>query len=84
MTLHDTVTVVGDNASGTSSRAVWNEFSYMYDETNSQVVQYSTSDWRSTAAVAELINCCGTAGRHQLRPSMCPASDTSGRSAPRR
>ena len=60
-TLHDTLTVVGDNASGNSSRAVWNEFSYIYDETNSQVVQYSTERLAFDRRSGELINCCGTA-----------------------
>lgn len=60
-TLHDTLTVVGDNASGNSARAVWNEFSYIYDETNSQVVQYSTERLAFDRRSGELINCCGTA-----------------------
>lgn len=61
VTLHDTITVVGDNASGTSSRAVWNEFSYLYDETSRQTVQYSTQRLAFDRRSAELINCCGTA-----------------------
>ncbi len=61
VTMQTTITVQGDNAAGTSSRAVWNEFSYVYDRTNLQAVSYSTQRLAFDRRTAELINCCGTA-----------------------
>jgi Porin PorA len=40
--LEATYTIKGDNAAGTSSMAVWKEFSYVYDLTNHQGVQVQT------------------------------------------
>jgi hypothetical protein len=37
-----TYTIKGDPAAGSSSTAVWNEFSYVYDTTNNQPVQMMT------------------------------------------
>jgi hypothetical protein len=59
VTMHDTLTVQGDNAAGTSSHAVWNEFSYVYDETNGQAVQYGTQRFAFDRRTGELVNCCG-------------------------
>jgi hypothetical protein len=61
VTIEDTLTVQGDNAAGTSSRAVWNEFSYVYDQTDHNAVQYSTNRLAFDRRTGELINCCGTA-----------------------
>ena len=61
VTLDDTVTVEGDNASGTLSRAVWNEFSFVYDESNRLTYNYSTQRLAFDRRTGELINCCGTA-----------------------
>lgn len=61
VTLNDTVTVEGDNASGNSSRAVWNEFSYIYDATHRLTYNYSTDRLAFDRRSGELINCCGTA-----------------------
>jgi Porin PorA len=61
VTLEDTLTVQGDNAAGNGSRAVWNEFSYVYDETDHNAVQYSTDRLAFDRRSGELINCCGTA-----------------------
>jgi Porin PorA len=60
-TLEDTVTVEGDNAAGNTSRAVWNEFSYVYDETNQLTYEYSTERLAFDRRTGELINCCGAA-----------------------
>ena len=60
VTLEDTLTVQGDNAAGTSSRAVWNEFNYVYDQTNHNAVQYSTNRLAFDRRTGELLNCCGT------------------------
>ena len=61
VTLDDTVTVEGDNASGNLSRAVWNEFSYVYDASNRLTYNYSTERLAFDRRTGELINCCGTA-----------------------
>ena len=55
------MTVEGDNASGSLSRAVWNEFSYVYDETNRLTYTYSTQRLAFDRRTGELVNCCGTA-----------------------
>jgi hypothetical protein len=55
------VTVEGDNASGNTSRAVWNEFSYVYDKTNKLTYDYSTQRLAFDRRTGELINCCGAA-----------------------
>ncbi|HUB38127.1 MAG TPA: DUF3068 domain-containing protein [Streptosporangiaceae bacterium] len=60
-TLQDTVTVEGDNAAGNTSRAVWNEFSYVYDETNRITYDYSTLRLPFDRRTGELLNCCGAA-----------------------
>ena len=60
-TLQDTVTVEGDNASGNTSRAVWNEFSYVYDKTNRLTYNYFTQRLPFDRRTGELINCCGAA-----------------------
>jgi Porin PorA len=59
VTMEDTLTVQGDNAAGNSSHAVWNEFSYVYDETNGQAVQYGTQRLAFDRRTGELVNCCG-------------------------
>jgi hypothetical protein len=61
VTLQDTVTVEGDNAAGNTSRAVWDEFSYVYDETNRLTYNYSTDRVPFDRRTGELINCCGAA-----------------------
>jgi hypothetical protein len=55
----DTTTVQGDVAAGNSSRAVWNEFSYLYDNTNSQSFNYSLERLAFDRRTAALVNCCG-------------------------
>jgi hypothetical protein len=60
-TLEDTVTVEGDNAAGNTSRAVWNEFSYVYDQTNRLTYGYSTERLAFDRRTGELVNCCGAA-----------------------
>jgi hypothetical protein len=61
VTLEDTLTTQGDNAAGSSSTAVWNQFNYVYDQTNFLDVQYSTERLAFDRKSGELINCCGTA-----------------------
>lgn len=59
--LEDTTTTQGDNAAGTSSTAVWNQFSYVYDRTNLTTVNYSTQRLAFDRTSGLLQNCCGTA-----------------------
>jgi Porin PorA len=59
--LTDTTTVQGDVASSNSSRAVWNEFTYLYDSTNHQAFDYSLSRLAFDRRTAALQNCCGAA-----------------------
>lgn len=59
VTLEDTLTTQGDNAAGSSSTAVWNQFNYVYDKTNFQTVQYSTERLAFDRKSGELANCCG-------------------------
>jgi hypothetical protein len=61
VTLQDTLTVQGDNAAGTTTRAVWNEFSYVYDQTNHAAVSFQTNRVAFDRRSGETINCCGTA-----------------------
>jgi hypothetical protein len=55
----DTTTTQGDVAGSNSSDAVWNEFSYLYDTTNSQPFQYTLQRLAFDRRSAELVNCCG-------------------------
>jgi hypothetical protein len=58
-TLETTLTVQGDAAAGSSSTAVWNEFSYVYDETSDLTVNYSTERLPFNRTTGLLENCCG-------------------------
>jgi hypothetical protein len=59
VTLQTTTTVEGDVAAGTSNIAVWNEFSYVYDETNHQPFEYTTERLAFNRRSGALDNCCG-------------------------
>ena len=54
-----TYTIKGDASKGSSSTAVWNEYSYVYDLTNHQVVQQTTRTFAFDRRTAQLVNCCG-------------------------
>lgn len=60
VSLQETVTVQGDSAAGDSNRAVWNEFSYLRDESNNLTVEYSKESLAFNRKTAELYNCCGS------------------------
>ena len=66
-----TYTIKGDPAAGSSSTAVWNEFSYVYDTTNNQTVQIMTRRFAFDRKTAELVNCCGASinGNTHIRQS---------------
>ncbi len=54
-----TDTVKGDSNSSTSSTAVWNEFTYVYDVTNAKVFQYSSRRAAFDRRTSQLVTCCG-------------------------
>jgi Porin PorA len=54
-----TSTVKGDAAAGSSSTAVWNGFTYLYDTTNSLPFEYSSRRFAFDRRTAVLVNCCG-------------------------
>lgn len=58
-TIEVTDTVKGDAALGSSSTAVWDEFTYLYDLDNSAVFQYSTRRAAFDRRTAQLVTCCG-------------------------
>jgi DUF3068 family protein len=54
-----TYTIKGNAAAGSSSTAVWNQFIYVYDQTNKQPVQTITRTFAFNRRTAQLVNCCG-------------------------
>ena len=58
-TIQVTDTVKGDAKAGTSSTAVWNEFTYLYDVTNHKEYAVSTRRAAFDRRTAQLVNCCG-------------------------
>jgi hypothetical protein len=58
-TMRVTDTVKGDGAASTSSTAVWNEFTYLYDVTNAKEFNYSTRRAAFDRRTSQLIMCCG-------------------------
>jgi hypothetical protein len=54
-----TYTIKGNAAAGSSSTAVWNQFIYVYDQTNKQPVQSTTRTFAFNRRTAQLVNCCG-------------------------
>jgi hypothetical protein len=58
-TMRVTDTVKGDGAASTSSTAVWNEFTYLYDVTNAKVFQYSSRRAAFDRRTSQLVDCCG-------------------------
>ena len=59
VSMEATYTIKGDASKGSSSTAVWNEFSYVYDETNHQTVQEMTRTFAFDRRTGQLVNCCG-------------------------
>jgi hypothetical protein len=58
-TMQVTDTVKGDGAAGSSSTAVWDEFTYLYDTTNHAEFQYSTRRAAFDRRTGVLVECCG-------------------------
>ena len=57
--LEATYTIKGNAAAGSSSTAVWNQFIYVYDQTNKLPVQSITRTFAFDRRTAQLVNCCG-------------------------
>lgn len=57
--LQATYTIKGDGGAGTSSTAVWNEYSYVYDRTNHYAVQQMTRRFAFDRKTGQLTMCCG-------------------------
>jgi hypothetical protein len=54
-----TQTLKGNAKAGSSSTAVWNQFTYVYDQTNKQPIQQTTRTFAFDRRTAQLVNCCG-------------------------
>ena len=54
-----TYTIKGNAAAGSSSTAVWNQFIYVYDQTNKLPFQTMTRTFAFNRRTAQLIDCCG-------------------------
>jgi len=61
VSMTDTSTTQGDVAAGSAHTAIWNNFSYLYDNTNQQTYTYSLRRLAFDRRSGELVNCCGTA-----------------------
>jgi hypothetical protein len=59
VTMEATYTIKGDASKGSSSTAVWDEYSYVYDRTNHQAVQEMTRTFAFDRRTGQLVNCCG-------------------------
>src|ERR1039457_3334242 len=70
-TIRVTSTVKGDAAAGTSSTAVWNTFTYLYDVTTSAPFEFSSRRFAFDRRSAELVNCCAAniGGNKAIRQS---------------
>lgn len=61
VTMRDTVTIKGDVAAGNSARAVWDEFSYLYDTTNGLAYESLSQRLAFNRRTGMLVKCCGAA-----------------------
>ncbi len=59
VTMEATYTIKGDPSEGSSSTAVWSEYSYVYDLTNHQPVQQMTRTFAFNRRTGQLVDCCG-------------------------
>ncbi len=59
VTMKVTNTTKGEPAAGNSERAVYDSFTYLYDQTDKAVFEYSSSRMAFNRKTGELINCCG-------------------------
>lgn len=61
VSMTETSTTQGDVAAGSKHTAVWNNFSYLYDETNRLTYSYSLQRLAFDRRSGALVNCCGEA-----------------------
>ena len=59
VSLQATYTIKGDGKAGTSSTAVWDEYSYVYDKTNHYAVQQMARRFAFDRKTGQLTMCCG-------------------------
>jgi len=59
VTMEATYTIKGNAAAGSSSTAVWNQFIYVYDQTDKLPFQTLTRTFAFDRRSAQLVNCCG-------------------------
>ena len=59
VTMEATYTIKGNAKAGSSSTAVWNQFVYVYDQSNKAPVQTITRTFAFNRRTAQLVNCCG-------------------------
>jgi DUF3068 family protein len=59
VTVEATQTLKGNAAAGSSSTAVWNQFTYIYDQTNKLPIQQTSRTMAFDRRTAQLVNCCG-------------------------
>jgi hypothetical protein len=59
VSMEATYTIKGNAARGNSSTAVWNEYAYVYDQTNHQAVQQMTRTFAFDRKTGRLVDCCG-------------------------
>jgi hypothetical protein len=59
VTMTDTTTTEGDVASGSDGTAVWNNFSYIFDQTDGITYNYSLQRLAFDRRSGDLVNCCG-------------------------
>jgi len=59
VTVEATQTIKGNAAAGSSSTAVWNQFTYIYDQTNKLPIQQTSRTMAFDRRTAQLLNCCG-------------------------
>jgi hypothetical protein len=59
VTMTETTTTEGDVASGSTSTAIWNNFSYVFDQTDGLTYNYSLQRLAFDRRSGELVNCCG-------------------------
>jgi len=58
-TMTVTSTLKSVSGEGNASTAVWDQFNYLYDQTNHQQFQYSITRFAFNRRTAQLMNCCG-------------------------
>src|SRR5215510_11920409 len=59
VTMEATYTIKGNAAAGNDSTAVWDQFTYVYDQTNKLPFQTMTRTFAFDRHTAQLVNCCG-------------------------